>query len=415
MPPQSINLSRKPAIDKEALLARATGADNPNQQMRVPQPAKPTGVVGELPLPAGRVVGARSPSSLTPSERETLTNLGWTEDIPIPANMAQLVAEAKAEAALELANLPPPVDPRKPPLSVQTQDIKTLSPELQSKFTKKIIESVAQEEARKKDEADRARIEAMGKEATLAYDMAKAIADRQEMPIVNDLIPPTTTPAPTPTAAPEAAPDPETPATAPTSDLGLGGETLTRCQHCDWPLHMPDMPEPAHSVKLAFLHSILGQQCFTHQMSLFGDAVVVTFRTLTARELDVVFKQAYRDLELGRITEEPDFWNKVNRYRLFLQLLSIHASDPKSPLQHDLPDGLSEEANDMATGYWTGEPDDGETLLPIIEDYIVGHVLRTENIFRVVSSACNQFSRLVAKLEALTDNSPFWAQTAPPS
>jgi hypothetical protein len=54
---------------------------------------------------------------------------------------------------------------------------------------------------------------------------------------------------------------------------------------------------------------------------------------------------------------------------------------------------------------------DGETPLLLIEDYIFANVLKTEAMFRVVNTACNQFNRLVARLEAMADDSDFWRPT----
>lgn len=386
-----IDLTRKPAPDKEALLAKATGAD---KRLRVPQPARPfEGVTGELPLPAGKLVGMRTAGSLTPRERETLGRLGWTDDMEIPANMADLVAQVEKEHREEVmeVNLPLPVDPHTPPPKMDTKDIGALSPAEQERFRRLVGQSAAEQRARAVEDEDRDRMSALGEDALRSYDMAQAMASRPD--------------APQPEEAPAPPPMPATVADA--------GPLV--CDHCGWHHGMPDVAEPPHAVKMDFLHSMLGEKCFTHEIALFGGTVTAVFRALTTRELDTLFEQAWYDKQRGKVEEGRDFYERVNRYRLMLQLQSLHAADAGASLQHDLPDGLSRETNPRADNFWKGEPDDGETLLPQIETHIVNNVLRTETLFRVANSACNQFNRLVAKLEAMMDNDPFWRRTEPPS
>jgi hypothetical protein len=133
------------------------------------------------------------------------------------------------------------------------------------------------------------------------------------------------------------------------------------------------------------------------------------------RELEVVYAQGYRDLGTGRARTEADYYEKLNQYRLCLQMLDIRSADPRG-LNVQFPAGLSPETNPKATTFWkTAPPEEGDTALPQILDYVVEEVLRTESLFRVFTAACNQFNRLNAKLEANTSNDPFWKPTGPPS
>ena len=50
-----------------------------------------------------------------------------------------------------------------------------------------------------------------------------------------------------------------------------------------------------------------------------------------------------------------------------------------------------------------------------IQNYINGHVLKTEHLLRAVTFECQKFNRLAAKLEARVDDSDFWKETGQPS
>lgn len=199
-------------------------------------------------------------------------------------------------------------------------------------------------------------------------------------------------------------------------DTGAGGPSLARCPHCNWDLRYKDVPDPPESKKIAYLHAMLAPKCFTDEVSIFDNTLIATFRTLTPWELNVVYKQAFRDMQTGRARSDIDFWERINFYRLYLQLCGLRTVKP-GPLGfvHDLPDGLSPETNNMARRYWQLDPPpEGETLLVPLEKYILDNVLKTESLFRVVNAACNHFNRMVAKLEALW-NSNFFTPSAPPS
>jgi len=208
------------------------------------------------------------------------------------------------------------------------------------------------------------------------------------------------------TAQPE---KPTTPIAEP-DDMGLG-DMLQECPHCGWDLSAPAIPEPSYGEKQAFLQSILGQKPFLKDYVLLGGAVRARFRTLTTPEIDTVFKQVLWERQQGMIATVEDYWEKINRYRLYLQLSRLEGKQPEGFL-HDLPDGYTREANPGAVSFWKFECPPEQTGLPLIENWLIANVLRTESLQRVINNQCSQFNRLVARLEALVDNSDFWSKTA---
>tara|TARA_R110000824_G_scaffold29652_12_gene98502 strand:+ start:1191 stop:2285 length:1095 start_codon:yes stop_codon:yes gene_type:complete len=193
--------------------------------------------------------------------------------------------------------------------------------------------------------------------------------------------------------------------------LAAGGELeLQTCPHCSWDMNMPAIAEPSYDEKMGFLHSVLGQRNFTHQYEIFGGKVVIRFRTLTTKEMDIIYQQVFAERESGEITTIQDYWEKVNRYKLYLQLTYLAAVD--GSFTHVLPEGYSPEANphaDECYKFKAAHPD--HSYLPEIEKHVLEGVLRTETIQRSVNTICVRFNRLVAKLEAMIDNSDFWNAT----
>lgn len=185
---------------------------------------------------------------------------------------------------------------------------------------------------------------------------------------------------------------------------------LDTCPHCNWDLSQQTIAEPEQDEKMGFLHSVLGQKPFVQQYELFGGQVIVRFRTLTTKEMDIVYNFVFKQREAGLISTIQDYWEKVNRYRLYLQLSYLSASD--GSFTHTLPDSYSKETNPHGEEFWhfpAYDPDLG--YLDQIEEKILKDVLRTETIQRTISTYCARFNRLVSKLEVMIDNPDFWKGT----
>jgi len=185
---------------------------------------------------------------------------------------------------------------------------------------------------------------------------------------------------------------------------------LENCPHCGWELSQPTIVEPTKDEKMGFLHSVLGQKPFTQQYALFGGQVTVRFRTLTTKEMDVIYNFVFKQRESGDISTIQDYWEKVNRFRLYLQLSHLSAKD--GSFTHTLPDAYSRGTNSHGTEFWNFPAFDPELgYLAQIEEKILKDVLRTETIQRTISTYCSRFNRLVSKLEVMIDSPDFWNET----
>lgn len=412
--PKEIPVGRKPT--QQELLARATG----QQRKMMPPPQQkglklPPGVTGDLPLPTGKVVGGVPPSAMTPQEREALDAVGWTPDVPVPTNMADILEGIRREKAAEAEEVVLPVDPRTPPPKFEPMAIKDLKPDEQKRILGAMKEATEQQEFERAAAREQAKMQARDTSVPglgAAYAAAAKAAQGSREPVVEDDRDEPDKAKPQPDVQPPAV---KSGFEDPKSETGADARPAD-CPHCGWNLAMPDVEEPDYADKLSFLHALLGQKVFVKDWELFGGNVVATFRTLTTQEIDVVYRQAWRDREMGKVMTEIDYWERINRYRLFLQLQCLKSLGPDG-FVHDLPDGLSAQSNPQCTATWKVEEpiDPNETPLPFIEEYLVTNVLKTEAVFRVVNMCCNRFNRLVAKLEAMADNSDFWRPTGEPS
>jgi hypothetical protein len=223
---------------------------------------------------------------------------------------------------------------------------------------------------------------------------------------------------PTPMEDPPPAPEepPDYVETGDTSDadaepLSGGSESpLVNCPHCNWDLSKQTIVEPDQDEKMGFLHSVLGQKPFIQQYDLFGGKVIVRFRTLTTKEMDTIYNVVFQQRESGAVTTIQDYWEKVNRYRLYLQLTYLASSD--GSFTHTLPDSYSKETNPSGEHFWdfAGIPEDMERFNKV-ENTLLTDVLRTETIQRTISNYCARFNRLVSKLEVMIDSPDFWSET----
>jgi hypothetical protein len=192
------------------------------------------------------------------------------------------------------------------------------------------------------------------------------------------------------------------------------------CIQCGWDQDVPTIPEPEYQDKIGFLHSVLGHKVFTKRYSLFGGHLKLTLRTLTLREIDVLYQETFKAQKLGLIQTSADYYEYLNRQRLYLQLIGLVSQ--QTALHIKLPEGLSPEVHPEAVSYWetylrseNAYKEDGESLMMQVQEYVVDKVLRTEHMHRAVTHTCNKFNRLVAKLEACVDDPNFWNETEPQS
>lgn len=379
---------------QKELLARATGADKgaAPKQPRVPPPARPIpGITGNPPLPPKPVAVKRT---LTDVERAALVKVGWDDSMPLPNDIRPALEAASQAFVEEQDEIVLPVDPRTPRPEIP-KDVPYESLDAEAKKKVRDVFATAarlEEEARAVDDTDLRMQQIPGGAAALAATRGMV----PELEIEDDS-------------------DKTTKETVPQAGAAL--HTVQFCPNCAHDMNLPAGPEPPYEKKMAFLHSILGQKPFFDDQTPFDGNVVITFRTLTTQEIEVIFKQAHIDREKGRAASDVDYWERVNRYRLFLQLVKFKTETHPHGFVEDFPDGLSPETNDMAKKCWTSvlqeQAAEGETILPLIEQALIGNgkPLKTEHKFRICNNASNRFNRMVARLEAMVDNSDFWKPT----
>ena len=384
---------------REDQIARATGG-------KTPPAARP--MRQGPPLRAGVVYQGR-----TDAEKQVLTALDWPPNEPLPENAARILHElqqSQQRALAEVADdaLPPPIDINTPPIKIpEPRPFENLSAEEKLRIRNALKRGVVAERAVAEQKAEQEKMSSIPEDLRIAMQIANegSLAIEDDSVVVPQQ-------AGEPKSTPKAAAAPtETIELPKDAETGVAAPVLTHCPHCSFDLGMKAPPEPAYGEKMAFLHALLGEKCFEKTYALLGGNLTVTFRTLLTAELEVMYKQAHRDRSTQRILVESDYWERLNRYRLFLQLRSMTGADGQ--MVHLLPKGLSKETNPDAETFWetdlTAEPN--ETILRGVEDHIVGKILKNESVFRIVNNACNEFNRLVAKLEAMVDNSDFWLRT----
>lgn len=401
---QSIDLTGDGDAPKQPLMSTPP----PAGQGQVPQPAdlpagvnptNPDGSLARPPLPVGRAVREIDPATLTDMERDVLTQTGWKEGEPIPVNMAEAIAAVEANARQEADQDRIPVDPNTPPVSINPIDIENLPENEQAKYRAQIQQALT-------DTAPPPPV----MPARPIPAVAQKVAQARQIP---------STPAQD-QQAPQAAPSPESPQDAvnpldgsqapssgqqdPAADDAVA--PFTHCPHCAWDLDVPALPEPEYGEKMRFLQCVMNGQQFTQEYSLMAGSLLLGFRTLTTREMDMVYRQVFVERERGVIQTDADMWERINRFRMFLQLTLMRSTERN----RELPDGLTPESNPHATHYWK-LPQDAEEPLMAIESYMLNEVMPTETLIRLTQFNCQQFNRLVSKLEALTDNSDFWKKT----
>jgi len=289
---------------QQQLLARAAGASRqpPTQaptraaptaplRMQAPPPSRAIpGVTGNPPIPTGRAVSQTAPSGMTDIERQTLEAAGWTEEIGLPQTKEGIEQFQKIINQHDSVEVPLPVDPRTPPIKVKTVDIDSLPPGKQSEIMAQMKVAMMEEHARNKQAAANAEwvqrdaaVPGIGGSLGMADASVAAFDEKiqqlQSQPIDDAEPQPQAPPQPkkrviTPPVTPPVAPPPP-PAPAPQhthSETGADAP-LEFCPHCHFDLSQPDIPEPPHADKMAFLHCLLGMKAYTKDYSLFGGSV----------------------------------------------------------------------------------------------------------------------------------------------
>lgn len=242
----------------------------------------------------------------------------------------------------------------------------------------------------------------------VAQEPSEVVQSSTEIEVIPEVEPP-----------PMAEEEPEQPEEDETDEAPMPSTVNHLCVQCGWDQSIPVIAEPEHKDKIAFLQAVIGQKVFSKRYTMFGNMLRVTFRTLTIKEIDSLYQETFRAQKEGIIVTTADYYEYLNRLRLYLQISSLSATS--SALHLKLPEGLTEETHPGVKSYWDtflkreDKFVEGKSLVQQISEYVVTEVLKTEHLQRTVTHECNKFNRLVAKLEACVDNSDFWKEIEQPS
>jgi hypothetical protein len=206
-------------------------------------------------------------------------------------------------------------------------------------------------------------------------------------------------PKPPPATPPhKSEPDPEP---EQESDEAGGGAVVRHCPRCMWNLSYSFDADPTEVDRAAFVATILGAR-FEKTYEAMGGGIQITFRSLSADEVDLVFRQMRIDQLNGEVITEPDYFGRMNTYRMACMVKQI--ANRNGTIVADLPPIFDIPYD---------EPEFGSPkqtrLIPLL-DYFNKEVCPTESLRRVVAQQHRAFQRLLEALEAQTAEPGFWKE-----
>jgi hypothetical protein len=189
------------------------------------------------------------------------------------------------------------------------------------------------------------------------------------------------------------------------------------CVNCGHDQELPVVAEPERQDKIGFLSCVLGQKLFSKKYLVFGGHLRLKFRTLTIREIDILYEETYKAKQKGMILTTQDYYENINRLRLYLQLVGV--SSQQTATHIILPEGFTAKTNPEAATHWDtflkekNVWQDDKDLMLQVEEYVMLQVIKTESLHRAVTHTCAKFNKLVARLECCVDDQSFWEGIGP--
>lgn len=306
-----------------------------------------------------------------------IETLGQAERERTMANIAEVAQAAKHAPAPE----------------IQNPEIESLPPVPNAQGIDPVLEEALAAEARRQASG-------VGGEVSLTQNLEVELREPARKPVGGNVVPDPTF------VRPEGVD--ETPAEAAAE---TAAEPAGFCPYCAWDMSRPADPEPNDVEKLVYTKSVLAGRNYTRELTLFDGLLTVRFRALTTPELDKIYNHVRGERRAGLIDNELDFWERINRYKMYLQLVRLK-SDGDEGYDHEMPEGLTPRTNPIGRSYWLDYEDTEGTLLPLIEESVQGKVLFNETLFRLVYKANLAFNRDLARLETLAGSASFTKATA---
>jgi hypothetical protein len=330
-------------------------------------------VQGMPMLPPGELIAV---NKLTKGEQALLSQAGWKEGDPIPANFAELAEQARGIAAdaTDLDKMPPPADLTTPKLELPAeQDLSSLSAEEQKKYKMVMASVLSQAENLQPQQPV---IEGADPSVLAAISAASAEPQLEiERP------------------GPEPEPDKE-----PHEHTEEAGSKM--CVRCGWPQSFPDSIVITNDDKDIFLAAVLGGNAFEKQYELFGGRMSINCRTLSPHEVDLCWRQIHADFKAGVVQTPQDQADRLQRYRAALQVTNIAGDSPWI-----LPKSLAEW--EQSEGVTSAELSENDTVIKPIWDTF-SRILSNETLHRVIVGTVGEFNNLIGKLEVNANSPDFW-------
>lgn len=375
----------------------------------LPPAASTAAPVQSMPFQPGQVLGvlpkdAVGGSELTPQEQALLQQAGFRDGDPLPnltdttiaARMRAQVAQIKMEAE-DLSGLTP-VDPKTPPIEPpKPRRIEDMAPAERAQTY-----ATLQEMNELQQRMNAARIQQQATEAMSASDAvmgapgaAEAIAAAAagiQQPVI-ELKDDVTRKVNLRKRPAEPAPQISSP------DQNAAGSDLTDtpviCPRCGFDMN-GELIEPTSEDKIAYVACVMGKQRrFRKQVSLFGDRIIVVFRSLLPKEVDMALNQADAELNKGRITNVAGYARATEWYKLCAGIESIQRA---GSIKRDIP-----EVDDVEF-----DETENPTAYPEIKEYLDSDVFITDSVRKAIGTQWIKFNQILQYLEAKADSPDFF-------
>jgi len=346
-------------------------------------PIRTTADGGTLPI---------QPVVLTEWDKEQLRVVGWEEGQAIPPDFAQQIKQVQLKATADekeaVQQLIETGRSQGGRVKVgKTLDLRDLPQEQQEELRKTLAdyqEHVKQAAARPKPALSSA-----DPSVQAAYQKVTAA----EMPEVEIKQASNSEPEQNPEAAP---------VTSEVQNTGMdagGAPAVTHCPRCLWDVRVPWELKIEDADKQQFVAAILGGTRFTKTVPTLDGQLLITYRTLTSRETDLVFKQLGHDLRKGRITDDGQYLMQLQVYRLVLSVERIENGQNGSCIVEIPPV--------FELDFDSTELQQDDTQLVQLVDWFNDKAVVQESLRRIVAQHHRRFQRLVEGLEVVTGQADF--------
>ncbi len=401
-------------------------ADRPRRKKFPVPPAAEQQDHGTLPPPPGTVLGrvpldvVRGQSELTDDEKQIIAAAGWKPGDPVPnlrgtkvGQHMQAAVDAVREKAEDVHGMSP-IDPATEPLEVpEPVDINDLPPDEQERAIQ--IFKEMDELQDRMNMARRARTKTQplppqitgtpGAAQAIGVAAAAAAAEREQQPgvtlvddlgITGDQPFKLKKPAAAP-AQPESAPEISSPEQVSAEAGGDLTDATTHCPQCNFDLN-GELVAPSTEDIVAYLSTLMGEGRFRKEARLFGGRIIVVFRGLLPKEVDMALQLADDDVVAGNITHITQYARVAETYKLIMGIESVTRTG-QSPI--NLP-----AVSDIE------EPTNGRSSILQLKEYLDNDVFTTDSLRRTVGLQWIKFNRMLQYMEAKSDDPDFFDVTA---